>query len=97
MDVFNENILPDLRAPVNGSVHPIIKVDALKYLLTFRNQVRILILYYFYYFDIIYEMFLHKLITKYYYYYLIISFYNPKIDLRKYSQLLFNIYHLIII
>jgi len=39
MNVFNENILPDLRAPVNGSVHPIIKVDALKYLLTFRNQV----------------------------------------------------------
>ncbi|ORX43587.1 Cse1-domain-containing protein [Piromyces finnis] len=38
MNVFNENILPDLRAPVNGNIHPIIKVDALKYLITFRNQ-----------------------------------------------------------
>jgi len=52
MNVFNENILPDLRAPVDGSVHPIIKVDALKYLITFRNQVSINYYYYYYYYFI---------------------------------------------
>ncbi|KAJ3230620.1 importin-alpha export receptor [Chytriomyces hyalinus] len=38
VDVFAANVLPDLQAPVNGPTEPIIKVDALKYVLTFRNQ-----------------------------------------------------------
>ncbi|KAI8620536.1 cse1l protein [Chytriomyces sp. MP71] len=38
VDVFVANVLPDLQAPVAGPTEPIIKVDALKYVLTFRNQ-----------------------------------------------------------
>ncbi|KAJ3285820.1 importin-alpha export receptor [Rhizoclosmatium sp. JEL0117] len=38
VSVFASNVLPDLQAPVNGPIEPIIKVDALKYVLTFRNQ-----------------------------------------------------------
>ena len=38
LPVFMEHIVPDLRAPLDGSVHPIIKVDAIKYLMLFRNQ-----------------------------------------------------------
>ena len=36
--IFASHILPDLQKPVDGAVHPIIKVDAIKYVLTFRNQ-----------------------------------------------------------
>lgn len=40
LPVFMEHIVPDLQAPLeNMSVHPIIKVDAIKYLMLFRNQV----------------------------------------------------------
>ncbi|KAJ3031576.1 UNVERIFIED_CONTAM: importin-alpha export receptor [Siphonaria sp. JEL0065] len=38
VSVFASNVLPDLQAPVSGPTQPIIKVDALKYVLTFRNQ-----------------------------------------------------------
>ncbi|KAK9704355.1 importin-alpha export receptor [Basidiobolus ranarum] len=37
VEFFANNVLKDLQAPF-GSVHPILKVDALKYLYTFRNQ-----------------------------------------------------------
>lgn len=30
--------MPDLACPVDGSVHPILKVDAIKYLTVFRGQ-----------------------------------------------------------
>lgn len=36
---FSEHILADLQA-ASGSVHPIIQADAIKFLYTFRNQVR---------------------------------------------------------
>lgn len=36
--VFVANVLPDLQAPVDGVIEPMIKVAALKYLLIFRNQ-----------------------------------------------------------
>ncbi|KAI9337773.1 Cse1-domain-containing protein [Obelidium mucronatum] len=38
ISVFASHVLPDLQAPVNGPTEAIIKVDALKYVLTFRNQ-----------------------------------------------------------
>ncbi|KAJ3119632.1 Exportin-2 [Physocladia obscura] len=38
ISVFASNVLPDLQSPVNGPTESIIKVDALKYVLTFRNQ-----------------------------------------------------------
>ncbi|KAJ3354073.1 Exportin-2 [Entophlyctis luteolus] len=38
VSVFASNVFPDLQAPVNGTTELIIKVDALKYVLTFRNQ-----------------------------------------------------------
>lgn len=38
LPVFAEHIIPDLQQPVDGSIHPIIKVDAIKYLMIFRNQ-----------------------------------------------------------
>ncbi|KAJ3012683.1 UNVERIFIED_CONTAM: Exportin-2, partial [Siphonaria sp. JEL0065] len=38
VSVFASNVLPDLQTPVSGPTQPIIKVDALKYVLTFRNQ-----------------------------------------------------------
>lgn len=39
LQVFQEHIIPDLQQAVDGSIHPIIKVDAIKYLMIFRNQV----------------------------------------------------------
>ena len=39
LPVFAANIMPDLQSPVDGSIHPVIKVDAIKYLLVFRSQV----------------------------------------------------------
>ncbi|KAJ3066560.1 Exportin-2 [Podochytrium sp. JEL0797] len=38
VSVFAANVLPDLQAPVNGPTQAIIKVDCLKYVLTFRMQ-----------------------------------------------------------
>eukprot|EP00842_Homolaphlyctis_polyrhiza_P002385 jgi/Hompol1/3147/HPOL_003135-RA len=38
MQVFGTHVMPDLQAPVDGAVHPIIKVDALKFLVVFRSQ-----------------------------------------------------------
>jgi len=38
LDFFDKNVLPDLNAPVSGAIHPILKVDAIKYLYTFRSQ-----------------------------------------------------------
>ncbi|KAJ3413290.1 Exportin-2 [Chytridiales sp. JEL 0842] len=38
LPVFITHVLPDLQAPVDGAVKPIIKVDALKYLAIFRSQ-----------------------------------------------------------
>ncbi|CAG8652097.1 4029_t:CDS:10, partial [Dentiscutata erythropus] len=37
VDWFTENILPDLQTPVDSG-QPVLKVDAIKYLYTFRNQ-----------------------------------------------------------
>ncbi len=37
--IFEQNIVNDLIEPVNGSVNPIIKVDALKFLTVFRSHV----------------------------------------------------------
>jgi exportin-2 (importin alpha re-exporter) len=39
MSVFSSHIIPDLQQPVDGALHPIIKVDAIKYLMIFRQQV----------------------------------------------------------
>ncbi|EGF77368.1 hypothetical protein BATDEDRAFT_36049 [Batrachochytrium dendrobatidis JAM81] len=36
--VFSANVLPDIQAPVDGALNPIIKVDAIKYLTIFRSQ-----------------------------------------------------------
>ncbi|KAF9316527.1 importin-alpha export receptor [Podila horticola] len=38
LDFFEKNVIPDLNAPVEGAIHPILKVDAIKYLYTFRGQ-----------------------------------------------------------
>ncbi|GJJ67857.1 exportin-2 (importin alpha re-exporter) [Entomortierella parvispora] len=38
LDFFDKNVLPDLNASVSGAIHPILKVDAIKYLYTFRTQ-----------------------------------------------------------
>ncbi|KAI7823046.1 Cse1-domain-containing protein [Gamsiella multidivaricata] len=38
LDFFEKNVIPDLTAPVSGAIHPILKVDAIKYLYTFRGQ-----------------------------------------------------------
>lgn len=37
VDFFGKNVIADLQA-APGSVHPILTVDAIKYLYTFRNQ-----------------------------------------------------------
>ncbi|KAF9346193.1 importin-alpha export receptor, partial [Mortierella sp. NVP85] len=37
LDFFQKNVVTDLNAPVSGSIHPILKVDAIKYLYTFRG------------------------------------------------------------
>lgn len=39
MDWFSQNVFADLQAE-SSAVHPILQVDAIKYLYTFRNQVR---------------------------------------------------------
>lgn len=36
--IFSDHILPDLQSPID-SVHPIIKVDVIKYVLLFRSIV----------------------------------------------------------
>ena len=38
LDFFEKHVIPDLNAPVSGAIHPILKVDAIKYLYTFRGQ-----------------------------------------------------------
>lgn len=38
VDFFGQNVFSDLQA-APGSVHPILTVDAIKFLYTFRNQV----------------------------------------------------------
>lgn len=38
LDFFEKHVIPDLDAPVSGAIHPILKVDAIKYLYTFRGQ-----------------------------------------------------------
>ncbi|KAG0257100.1 importin-alpha export receptor [Actinomortierella ambigua] len=38
MDFFQKNVVEDLNAAVTGAIHPILKVDAIKYLYTFRGQ-----------------------------------------------------------
>ncbi|KAF9198134.1 importin-alpha export receptor [Haplosporangium sp. Z 27] len=38
LDFFQKNVITDLNAPVSGAIHPILKVDAIKYLYTFRGQ-----------------------------------------------------------
>lgn len=39
VDFFGQNVYADLQA-APGSVHPILTVDAIKFLYTFRSQVR---------------------------------------------------------
>ena len=39
IEFFSNNVFADLQAAV-GDVHPILQVDAIKFLYTFRNQVR---------------------------------------------------------
>ncbi|KAI9013270.1 Cse1-domain-containing protein [Gaertneriomyces semiglobifer] len=36
--VFTQHILPDLQTPADSASHPIIKVDAIKFLMVFRSQ-----------------------------------------------------------
>ncbi|KAJ3086862.1 Exportin-2, partial [Quaeritorhiza haematococci] len=36
--IFEAHVLPELQTAVNGAVHPIIQVDAIKYLMIFRSQ-----------------------------------------------------------
>ncbi|KAG0045285.1 importin-alpha export receptor [Gryganskiella cystojenkinii] len=38
LDFFDKHVLPDLRTPVNEPIHPILRVDAIKYVYTFRAQ-----------------------------------------------------------
>jgi exportin-2 (importin alpha re-exporter) len=38
LPVFASHIIPDFEVPVDGAIHPILKVDAIKYLTIFRNQ-----------------------------------------------------------
>ncbi|KAH6570430.1 hypothetical protein BASA62_004365 [Batrachochytrium salamandrivorans] len=38
LPVFLAHVLPDLHAAIDGAMHPIIKVDAIKYLTIFRSQ-----------------------------------------------------------
>ncbi|KAI1314971.1 importin-alpha export receptor [Mortierella claussenii] len=38
LDFFEKHVIPDINAPVSGAIHPILKVDAIKYLYTFRGQ-----------------------------------------------------------
>ncbi|CAG8549645.1 9435_t:CDS:2, partial [Racocetra fulgida] len=44
---FTENILPDLQTPVDSG-QPVLKVDAIKYLYTFRNQAEFILIGIFY-------------------------------------------------
>jgi exportin-2 (importin alpha re-exporter) len=39
VDIFTNHILPDLQSPINsGTPHPVVRVDAIKFLNTFRHQ-----------------------------------------------------------
>jgi exportin-2 (importin alpha re-exporter) len=38
LPVFSTHVIPDLDAAVDGQIHPILKVDAIKYLTVFRGQ-----------------------------------------------------------
>jgi exportin-2 (importin alpha re-exporter) len=38
---FGDNIFGDLQAAAGGGVHPALQVDAIRYLYTFRYQVRL--------------------------------------------------------
>ncbi|KAI8825582.1 Cse1-domain-containing protein [Fimicolochytrium jonesii] len=38
LPIFTTHILPELQSPAEGSSHPIIKVDAIKFLMIFRSQ-----------------------------------------------------------
>ena len=38
LPVFAAHVLPDLQLPIESALHPIIKVDAIKYLTVFRSQ-----------------------------------------------------------
>ena len=40
MQWFGDNIFGDLQAAAGGGVHPALQVDAIRYLYTFRYQVR---------------------------------------------------------
>jgi exportin-2 (importin alpha re-exporter) len=42
VEFFTNNVFADLQAEPS-SVHPILQVDAIKYLFTFRNQVRTIV------------------------------------------------------
>jgi exportin-2 (importin alpha re-exporter) len=39
LSVFAEHILPDLQAPAESNVHPVVKVDAIKFVTVFRYHV----------------------------------------------------------
>jgi exportin-2 (importin alpha re-exporter) len=38
LPVFASHVIPDFEVAVDGAIHPILKVDAIKYLTIFRNQ-----------------------------------------------------------
>ena len=38
LPVFSSHVIPDLEVAVDGAIHPIIKVNAIKYLMVFRGQ-----------------------------------------------------------
>jgi exportin-2 (importin alpha re-exporter) len=38
LPIFGNHVLPDLQLPIDGAIHPILKVDAIKYVLLFRSQ-----------------------------------------------------------
>jgi exportin-2 (importin alpha re-exporter) len=38
LPVFASHIIPDFEVAIDGTIHPILKVDAIKYLTIFRNQ-----------------------------------------------------------
>lgn len=41
---FSDHVFQDLQA-AHGTVHPILQVDAIRFLLTFRNQVRCIVMH----------------------------------------------------
>ncbi|KAI9143350.1 karyopherin Kap109 [Paraphysoderma sedebokerense] len=38
VEFFSSHVFPDLQAPMESSIHPILRVDAIKFLYNFRNQ-----------------------------------------------------------